>query len=51
LRGGVSVEAVFGAADVDGVAVLVERLRTPLGVQGAALLRCSDLLSYSFPLP
>ncbi|NXW56196.1 GEMI7 protein, partial [Eurystomus gularis] len=50
LRAGVCVDAVFGAADVDGVALQVDALRTPLGVQAAALLRCADVLAYSFLL-
>ncbi|XP_068273517.1 gem-associated protein 7 [Nyctibius grandis] len=50
LRAGVRVEAVFGAADVEGVAVQVDALRTPLGVQAAALLRCADVLAFSFLL-
>ncbi|NXI37191.1 GEMI7 protein, partial [Galbula dea] len=48
LWGGVQVDAVFGAADVEAVAIQVDSLQTPLGVQGAALLRCSDILAYSF---
>lgn len=52
LRGGAGgVEAVFGAADVAGAAgIQVDALRTPLGVQAAALLRCCDLLAFSFLL-
>ncbi|XP_042653213.1 gem-associated protein 7 [Tyto alba] len=50
LRAGVRVDAVFGAADVEAVAVQVDALRTPLGVQAAALLRCTDVLAYSFLL-
>ncbi|NXO59013.1 GEMI7 protein, partial [Aramus guarauna] len=48
LRAGVRVDAVFGAADVDAVAFQVDALQTPLGVQAAALLRCTDVLAYSF---
>ncbi|NXY23450.1 GEMI7 protein, partial [Atrichornis clamosus] len=47
---GIQVDAVFGAADVESVAFQVDSLRTPLGIQGAALLRCSDVLAFSFPL-
>ncbi|NWH68140.1 GEMI7 protein, partial [Geococcyx californianus] len=50
LQAGVCVDAVFGAADVDAVALQVDALRTPLGVQAAALLRCSDVLAFSFLL-
>ncbi|KAM7074463.1 gem-associated protein 7 [Ciconia maguari] len=50
LRAGVRVDAVFGAADVEAVAFQVDALRTPLGVQAAALLRCADVLAYSFLL-
>ncbi|NXL05056.1 GEMI7 protein, partial [Mesembrinibis cayennensis] len=50
LRTGVRVDAVFGAADVEAVAFQVDALRTPLGVQAAALLRCADVLAYSFLL-
>ncbi|NXS40580.1 GEMI7 protein, partial [Balaeniceps rex] len=50
LRAGVRVDAVFGAADVEAVAFQVDALRTPLGVQAAALLRCTDVLAYSFLL-
>ncbi|NXT59026.1 GEMI7 protein, partial [Pluvianellus socialis] len=51
LRAGVRVEAVFGAADVEEAAALqVDALRTPLGVQAAALLRCADVVAYSFLL-
>ncbi|NXJ58104.1 GEMI7 protein, partial [Spizaetus tyrannus] len=50
LRAGVQVDAVFGAADVDAVAFQVDALRTPLGVQAAALLRYTDVLAYTFLL-
>ncbi|KAM9270529.1 gem-associated protein 7 [Cariama cristata] len=50
LREGVWVDAVFGAADMEAVAFQVDALRTPLGVQAAALLRCADVLAYSFLL-
>ncbi|NXT86926.1 GEMI7 protein, partial [Anhinga rufa] len=50
MRAGVSVDAVFGAADVEAVAFQVDALRTPLGVQAAALLRYTDVLAYSFLL-
>ncbi|XP_014816429.1 PREDICTED: gem-associated protein 7, partial [Calidris pugnax] len=50
LRAGVRVDAVFGAADVEAVAFQVDALRTPLGVEAAALLRCTDVLAFSFLL-
>ncbi|NXC64939.1 GEMI7 protein, partial [Aleadryas rufinucha] len=46
----VLVDADFGAADVEFLEFQVDSLRTPLGIQGAALLRCSDVLAFSFPL-
>ncbi|NXK22728.1 GEMI7 protein, partial [Arenaria interpres] len=48
LLAGVQVDAVFGAADVEAVAFQVDALRTPLGVEAAALLRCTDVLAFSF---
>ncbi|KAM8986098.1 gem-associated protein 7 [Ara ararauna] len=51
LRAGVRVDATFGAAEREAAALLVEALRTPLGLQGAALLRGSDLLGFRFALP
>ncbi|XP_068034886.1 gem-associated protein 7-like [Anomalospiza imberbis] len=50
LWNGLRVLADFGAADVQSGAFQVDSLRTPLGVQGAALLRCGDVLEFSFPL-
>ncbi|NXK70778.1 GEMI7 protein, partial [Sylvietta virens] len=50
LWGGIRVDAEFGAADVESGTLQVDSLRTPLGVQGAALLRCGDVLEFSFPL-
>ncbi|XP_074021281.1 gem-associated protein 7 [Numenius arquata] len=50
LRAGVQVDAIFGAADVEAVAFQVDALRTPLGVEAAALLRCTDVLAFSFLL-
>ncbi|NXE31011.1 GEMI7 protein, partial [Ardeotis kori] len=50
LRGGVEVDAVFGAGDVGATAFQVDALQTPLGVEGAALLRFVDVLVYSFLL-
>ncbi|NXX87356.1 GEMI7 protein, partial [Urocolius indicus] len=48
--GGGCVGAVLGAVDVESVAVQVDSLQTPLGVEAAALLRCQDLVAYSFLL-
>ncbi|NXU92608.1 GEMI7 protein, partial [Xiphorhynchus elegans] len=48
LRAGVAVDGQFGAADVDLGALQVDSLRTPLGVEAAALLRAGDVLGFSF---
>ncbi|NXB29669.1 GEMI7 protein, partial [Eulacestoma nigropectus] len=48
LWNGILVDAEFGAADVESAAIQVDSLRTPLGIQGAALLRCGDVLAFSF---
>ncbi|NXB19405.1 GEMI7 protein, partial [Rhagologus leucostigma] len=50
LCGGIALEAAFAAADAEPAAIQVDSLRTPLGTQGAALLRCRDVLAFSFPL-
>ncbi|NXO11699.1 GEMI7 protein, partial [Oriolus oriolus] len=47
LWSGIRVDAVFGASDRESAAFQVDSLRTPLGVQGAALLRASDVLAFS----
>ncbi|XP_061081043.1 gem-associated protein 7 [Conger conger] len=44
----VLVEAKFGAADIDVLNFQVSDLLTPLGVQKEALIRCPDVISYSF---
>lgn len=46
----VQVDAHFGATDLDVANFHVSQLQTPLGVQGEALLRCADIISYSFQL-
>ncbi|XP_062454257.1 gem-associated protein 7 [Rhea pennata] len=46
----VSVAAVFGASDIDVLNFQVSELQTPLGVQKEALLRCSDIIAYTFHL-
>ncbi|XP_006994925.3 gem-associated protein 7 [Peromyscus maniculatus bairdii] len=48
LHEGVHVTAQFGATDLDVANFYVSQLQTPLGVQAEALLRCSDVISYSF---
>ncbi|XP_048356679.1 gem-associated protein 7 [Sphaerodactylus townsendi] len=46
----VNVGALFGASDIDILNFQVSELKTPLGVQKEALLRCSDIIAYSFEL-
>ncbi|KAF4091922.1 hypothetical protein AMELA_G00042400 [Ameiurus melas] len=46
----VQVQARFGASDIDVMNFQVSDLQTPLGVQKEALLRCQDVISYSFNL-
>ncbi|NXH22147.1 GEMI7 protein, partial [Bucco capensis] len=49
LWGKLQLEAVLAAADVHAAAALqVDSLHTPLGVEAAALLRCADLIAFSF---
>ncbi|CAO2626644.1 Gem-associated protein 7 [Lemmus lemmus] len=50
LHEGVHVTAHFGATDLDVANFYVSQLQTPIGVQAEALLRCSDIISYSFKL-
>ncbi|EDM08184.1 rCG54304, isoform CRA_a [Rattus norvegicus] len=50
LHEGVHVTAQFGATDLDVANFYVSQLQTPIGVQAEALLRCSDIISYSFKL-
>ncbi|KAL1769079.1 gem-associated protein 7 [Sigmodon hispidus] len=50
LHEGVHVRAQFGATDLDVANFYVSQLQTPIGVQAEALLRCSDIISYSFKL-
>ncbi|XP_007458605.1 PREDICTED: gem-associated protein 7 [Lipotes vexillifer] len=45
---GVHVTAHFGATDLDVANFYVSQLQTPIGVQAEALLRCSDIISYTF---
>uniref|UniRef100_A0A8D0H3L6 Gem nuclear organelle associated protein 7 n=1 Tax=Sphenodon punctatus TaxID=8508 RepID=A0A8D0H3L6_SPHPU len=46
----VNVTALFEASDIDILNFHVSELQTPLGVQRDALLRCSDIISYTFEL-
>ncbi|XP_008049955.1 gem-associated protein 7 [Carlito syrichta] len=48
LHEGVHVAAHFGATDLDVANFYVSQLQTPIGVQAEALLRCSDIISYTF---
>ncbi|KAM4825607.1 gem-associated protein 7 isoform 1-T2 [Thomomys bottae] len=50
LHQGVLVAAHFGATDLDVANFYVSKLQTPIGVQAEALLRCSDIISYTFRL-
>uniref|UniRef100_A0A8C8VQ85 Gem nuclear organelle associated protein 7 n=1 Tax=Pelusios castaneus TaxID=367368 RepID=A0A8C8VQ85_9SAUR len=46
----VNVSASFDASDIDILNFQVSNLQTPLGVHREALLRCSDIISYTFEL-
>ncbi|XP_058861009.1 gem-associated protein 7 isoform X1 [Acipenser ruthenus] len=46
----VKVDAVFAGSDIDILNFQVEDLETPLGVQKEALIRCPDVISYSFEI-
>ncbi|KAM6222446.1 gem-associated protein 7 [Rhynchocyon petersi] len=48
LHEGVHVTAQFGATDLDVANFYVSQLQTPIGVQAEALLRCSDIIAYTF---
>ncbi|XP_054650536.1 gem-associated protein 7 [Dunckerocampus dactyliophorus] len=50
LHDNVRVEATFGASDIDVLNFQVSDLHTPIGVQKEALLRCQDVISYTFDL-
>ncbi|NXI13053.1 GEMI7 protein, partial [Irena cyanogastra] len=50
LWSGLRVQGELGAADVHCGALQVDSLRTPLGVERAALLRWGDVLEFSFSL-
>ncbi len=44
----VKVEATFGASDIDVLNFQVSDLHTPIGIQKEALIRCQDVISFSF---
>ncbi|XP_029965305.1 gem-associated protein 7 isoform X1 [Salarias fasciatus] len=44
----VKVEATFGASDIDVLNFQVSNLHTPIGVQKEALIRCQDVISFTF---
>ncbi|XP_019943463.1 gem-associated protein 7 [Paralichthys olivaceus] len=44
----VKVEAKFRASDIDVLNFQVSDLHTPIGVQKEALIRCQDVISFSF---
>ncbi|KAK1154543.1 gem-associated protein 7-like [Acipenser oxyrinchus oxyrinchus] len=44
------VDAVFAGSDIDILNCQVTDLKTPHGVQKEALIRCPDVISYSFEL-
>lgn len=46
----VKVEATFGASDIDVLNFQVSNLHTPIGVQKEALIRCQDVISYTFEI-
>lgn len=46
----VKVEATFGASDIDVLNFQVSDLQTPIGVQKEALIRCQDIISFTFDI-
>ncbi|XP_077422368.1 gem-associated protein 7 [Vanacampus margaritifer] len=50
LHGDVTVDATFGCCDIDVLNLQVSDLHTPIGVQKEALIRCQDVISYTFDL-
>ncbi|XP_077578994.1 gem-associated protein 7 [Stigmatopora nigra] len=50
MHGDVTVDATFGGCDIDVLNLQVSDLHTPIGVQKEALIRCQDVISYSFEL-
>uniref|UniRef100_A0A3Q3X8Z8 SUZ-C domain-containing protein n=1 Tax=Mola mola TaxID=94237 RepID=A0A3Q3X8Z8_MOLML len=46
----VKVEAMFGASDIDVLNFQVSDLHTPIGVQKEALIRCQDVISFTFDI-
>ena len=51
LVNGNTVTATFGSSDVDVLHVQVNNLDTPLGRQPEALLRSTDIISFSTKIP
>ncbi|NXH37381.1 GEMI7 protein, partial [Myiagra hebetior] len=50
LWAGLGLRAALGAGHPEAAAFQVDSLRTPLGTEGAALLRGTDVLAFSFLL-
>ncbi|XP_077467873.1 gem-associated protein 7 [Stigmatopora argus] len=50
MHGDVTVDATFRGCDIDVLNLQVSDLHTPIGVQKEALIRCQDVISYSFDL-
>ncbi|XP_019743220.1 gem-associated protein 7 [Hippocampus comes] len=50
MHGDVTVDATFGCCDIDVLNLQVSDLHTPIGVQKEALIRCQDVVSYTFEL-
>ncbi|XP_077397514.1 gem-associated protein 7 [Festucalex cinctus] len=50
MHGDVTVDATFGCCDIDVLNLQVSDLHTPIGVQKEALIRCQDVISYTFDL-
>lgn len=46
----VNLEATFGASDIDVLNFQVSDLHTPIGVQKEALIRCRDVISFTFDI-
>lgn len=50
MYGKVKVEATFRASDIDMLNFQVSDLHTPIGVQKEALIRCQDVISFTFDI-
>ncbi|XP_017280130.1 gem-associated protein 7 [Kryptolebias marmoratus] len=46
----VNVEATFRTSDIDVLNFQVSDLHTPIGVQKEALIRCQDVISFTFDM-